>query len=191
MNKRNLILLSLGLVMLAQLAVPAWLIVEREWTLREGQIFKFKTQPVDPADPFRGRYVWLRLEPDTIAVPDAQSWLSDKKAFAVLGQDTNGFALVKRLERTPPLHETAVQVRTRWPDIQQGTVHIAWLGLDRYYMTEAKAPAAENAYLEHNRRAHQSCYVTVRVRATHAALENLFIDNQPIQDWLREHSPSR
>ena len=81
-------------------------------------------------------------------------------------------------------------MRALWPDAGAGAVHIAWPGLDRYYMTERKAPAAETAYREHNRRAAQTCYVTVRVRGTRAVIENLFIDDQPIRDWLREH-PAR
>ena len=55
MNKRNGILLGLVVVAAAQLAVPAWMIAGRELTLREGQVFKFRTRPVDPADAFRGR----------------------------------------------------------------------------------------------------------------------------------------
>ena len=95
MHKRNLMLLGFALVAAAQLAVPAWLIVERERTLRDGQVFKFKTRPIDPVDAFRGRYVWLGLEPDAVKVADVNAWSHDQKAFAVLGTDTNGFAIVE------------------------------------------------------------------------------------------------
>ena len=191
MNKRNLLLLGFAVVALAQLAVPAWMIVEHEGALQQGQVFKFRTRPVDPADAFRGRYVWLSLEPDAIRVPDVNNWAHDAKAFAVLGLDTNGFALVKRLDRAAPANEPAVAVRTLWPDAKDGVVHIAWPGLDRYYMTEGQAPAAETAYREHSRRTNQTCHVTVRVRGTRAVIENLFIDDQPIHDWLREHKPAK
>jgi len=184
-NKRNLILLGFAMVVVVQLAVPAWMILEREWTLREGEVFKFKTQPVDPADAFRGRYVWLRPEPDTVTVPDAGTWHYGQKAFAVLGTGTNGFAIVKRLERTRPAGESALQVCASWSDGKR--VHINWQGLDRYYMTEDKAPAAEAAYREHNRRTNQTCSITVRVRGSVGVIENLYIENQPIQTWLRDH----
>ncbi len=184
MNKRNFLLLGFAVVVAAQLAVPAWLIIEREWTLREGQVFKFKTRPIDPADAFRGRYVWLGLEPDKVKMPNAQQWLYNQKAFAVLGTDSNGFAVATRLERERPRGEAAVPVRTRWSDTN-GHVHISWPGLDRYYMTEKKAPAAETAYREHNRGTNRSCHVTVRVLGARAVLENLFIEEQPILDWLK------
>ena len=191
MHKRNLMLVGFALVAAAQLAVPTWMIVERERTLRDGQVFKFKTRPIDPVDAFRGRYVWLGLEPDAVKVPDVNAWSHDQKAFAVLGTDTNGFAIVERLERAAPAGQAAVPVRMGWSDIKKGEVHLVWPGLDRFYMTEAKAPAAETAYREHNRGANRACHVTVRVRGTCAVIENLFIDNQPIHDWLRTHSADK
>ena len=113
MNKPKWILLVFVLVVVAQLAVPASMIVSRERTLRDGEVIKFKTRPVDPADVFRGRYVWLGLEPNTVKVPDANQWQRREKAFAVLGTDADGFATVARLERIRPADETAVRVRTR------------------------------------------------------------------------------
>lgn len=186
MNKRNAILLCFFLVAAAQLAAPAWMIVDREWTLREGRAFKFRTRPVDPVDAFRGRYVWLSLEPESVQVPDAEQWRYNQKGYAVLDADTNGFVMVKRLERLPPAGETAVQVRATWISTNH-EVHIQWPGLESFYMNENKAPAAETAYREHNHRGSQSCHVIVRVRGTHAVIENLFVADQPIRDWLRAH----
>jgi uncharacterized membrane-anchored protein len=187
MNKRNLLFLGFAVVVAVQLAVPAWLIIEREWTLRDGQVFKFKTRPIDPADAFRGRYVWLGLEPEAVKVPNANQWSYDQKAFAVLEADTNGFAVVKRLERDRPQGETVVLVRTRWPDTKKGEVHISWPSLDRFYMTEKKAPDAESAYREHNRGTNRTCHVTVRVLGKRAVLENLYIEDKPIHEWLKAH----
>ncbi|MEI7437063.1 MAG: GDYXXLXY domain-containing protein [bacterium] len=189
MHKRNLILLGLVVVVAAQLAVPAWMIIDRELTLREGFVFKFKTRPVDPVDAFRGRYVWLNLEPGVVKVTDVKQWGYNQKAFAVLGTDSNGFATVEQLERVAPDGKAAVPVRVSYPGVKDGQVQINWMGLDRFYMTEQKAPAAEAAYREHSRRTNQTCHVTVRVRGRRAVLENLFVEDQPIHDWLKTHAP--
>ena len=189
MSKRNMILLGFVIVAAAQLVVPAWMIVGRELTLREGQVFKFKTRPVDPDDAFRGRYVWLGLEPESVRVPDTAQWQHgyyERKCYAVLGRDTNGFVMVKRLDRAWPAGETAVQVHTTWVDTNS-MAHIQWPGLDRYYLMEDKAPEAEAAYHNHSLRTNQTCHVTVRVRGGQAVVENLFIADQPIHAWLREH----
>ena len=192
MNRiRKLLLIGFAVVVAAQLVVPAWMIMDHEQTLRTGQVFKFKTRPVDPADAFRGRYLWLSLEPNVIKVPDASQWHYNQKVFAVLGTDTNGFATVQRLERAMPRDEPVVPVHAMWADIKKGEVHINWSGLDRYYLTESKAPAAETAYREHSRRTNQTCHVTIRIRGMRVVIENLFIQNTPIHDWLKTHPAGR
>ena len=47
------------------------------------------------------------------------------------------------------------------------------------------APEAERAYAQHSTRVANDAYVTVRVRAGHAALEQLYIGGQPVADFLR------
>ncbi len=186
MSKRNLLLFGFVLIAAAQLAVPTWMIINLEWTLQEGQVYKFRTRPVDPADAFRGRYVSLSLEPEFVQVKPSDAWTYNQKGYAVLGTDTNGFVMVKRLTKLRPAGETAVPVHTIWVTTNN-EVHIQWPGLESYYMPEGQAPAAEAAYLKHNRRANPSCHVTVRVRGETAVIENLYIDDQPIRDWLHTH----
>jgi uncharacterized membrane-anchored protein len=188
MSNRNLMLIVFSVAVAAQLAVPAWMIAGRERTMREGKTFKFRTRPVDPVDAFRGRYVWLSLEPGSVKVQDADKWMANQKAYAVLGTDSNGFAVVNRLDRAMPAGEPAVKVRVRWPNIQQKEVRVDWPGLDRYYMTEKKAPAAERAYWQHNVRTNRTCHVTVRVSGNDAVIENLFIEEKPVSDWLKENA---
>ena len=183
MSRRNWLLAAFVLIAAAQLAAPAWMIFSRERTLHAGKVFKFRTRPIDPVDAFRGHYVWLNLEPNEIKVADSYVWHGGQKAFAVLDIDTNGFAIVKRLEHAMPADEPAVAVETGWA--YKGKMHIQWSGLDRYYMAEEKAPAAERAYREHSRATNNTYHVTVRVNGPQAALEELFIENQPVREWLR------
>ena len=43
-------ILIFGVVALAQLAVPATMVWQRDQTLKQGRIWKFRTAPVDPVD---------------------------------------------------------------------------------------------------------------------------------------------
>ena len=67
--KKSLLIL-LGLTVAVQLWVPASMILKHERVLREGmrvnELFRLRTQPFDPADPFQGRYVWLQFINDYI-----------------------------------------------------------------------------------------------------------------------------
>ena len=189
MNRGRMTLIGLGVVVLLQLAVPAWMVLDRERTLRLGEVYRFRTRPVDPVDAFRGRYVWVSLAPANVTLRAVNPWRYGQKAFAVLTTDPEGFATVERLERKRPDGEPALPVRVRGANVNTGEVGIEWSGLDRFYMNERKAPAAEYAYREHSRTNHPACHVTVRVRGARGVMENLFVEDQPIHDWLRARSP--
>jgi hypothetical protein len=49
-------------------------------------------------------------------------------------------------------------------------------------MEETKAPAAEKAYRESNRRGAQDAYVVLRVRDGAGVIENLFVGGKPIAE---------
>lgn len=54
--------LLFALLCVAQWAVPLAMVQRAERTLSEGTAYRFRTAPVDPADPFRGRYVTLDFD---------------------------------------------------------------------------------------------------------------------------------
>ena len=59
MDTKKIIFPAFILLVLVQLFVPANMILEQEDILKNGTPYKFKTAPIDPYDPFRGKYVWL------------------------------------------------------------------------------------------------------------------------------------
>ena len=60
-----------------------------------------------------------------------------------------------------------------------------------FWVTENSAPAAERAYRENSRRGKENAYVTVRVASGDAALEQLYIDNQPLPEYLRAQAAKK
>lgn len=56
------------LAVAGQLLVLAWMAGEREWILRTGQVVYLRTAPVDPRDLFRGDYVALQYDINTVPV---------------------------------------------------------------------------------------------------------------------------
>jgi uncharacterized membrane-anchored protein len=190
----------------AQLTAAAWSIARYEMTLANGSIYKVKTVPVDPADPFRGRYVAIqpvlpapqRLSPEIVALLDqAGSFRPNterKTAYVVLGSDAEGFAQVVEVVAEPPragdyLKIASVRLRPIQP-AEQGRqpefVRDIVLPFDRYYMGETAAPAAEQRYRETARRGDDiDTWVTVRVRNGIGVIEGLFIDGVRIEDAVR------
>ena len=179
----------------AQLTAAAWSMVRYEMTLATGRVYKVKTAPVDPADPFRGRYVAIRavlglptpLAPEIVALLDqvgaGRPNAARKTAYAVLGTDAQGFARVVEVVPEPPGTGDFLEIKAVW---LRTTGHDIVLPFDRYYMAEAAAPAAEQRYREASRRnAGIDAWITVRVRNGIGVIEGLFIDGVRIEDAVR------
>ena len=169
---------------LAQVAVPAAMVWQREQTLKQGQVWKFRTAPVEPVDAIRGRYIALRFAAEEFdAAVKFES--GNKSVYAVLKEDTDGFAEVDHLTSETVVTDDAVPVESVWWYNGKQQVRFPF---NKFWVAEANAAAAEHAYVENNRRDNQNAYVTVRVRRGDAALDQLYIDGQPLADYLRAHS---
>lgn len=174
------------LVALAQLSVPALMAWGRVQTLARGRVWKFKTAPVDPVDAVRGRYVMLRFDAEDFT--QAEQLKSADLVYAILKEGADGFAQVDHLSFSPDPADSAMKVEPGgwWQERQ----HIVF-PLRYFWLTEKNAPAAETAYRENSRRGQQNAYVTVRIRNGDAALEQLYIDNQPLADYLRAQAAKK
>jgi len=167
-----------------QLAVPVWMIANREMTLRDGKQFRFRTAPVDPYDAFRGRFVALQVFQNFGTLSSREKLAANKKVFAQLGEDNDGFAKIIAISASRPPANDYVACRVN--SLTDSLVYLQF-PFDRYYMDEHAAPAAEAAYREHSRREVQEVYVTVRVRDGNAVVEELFIGGMPIREFLRKN----
>ena len=190
----------------AQLTAAAWSIVRYELTLANGDVYKIKTVPVDPADPFRGRYVAIQpvlTLPNPVA-PEVGSLLDQvgvfrpnvarKTAYVVLSNDAAGFArsdqVVSEAPRTGDYLEIAGAGERPIGPVEPGrppeVVRAVMLRFDRYYMAEAAAPAAEQRYREASRRgSNRDMWITIRVRNGVGVIDGLFIDGVRIEDAVR------
>lgn len=183
--------MALGLFLclaLVQLAVPASMIVRRELTLHYGRQYRFQTAPVDPYDPFRGRYVALNLQASTaLPLPDIPL-TPGQRVYAILTEDTEGFATIASLSLTPPGSDTYFQTSVNY--VSGDRVQID-LPFDRYYTDEHLAPAAEHAYWQHSRRQTHETYITVRIKDGLAVLEELYIAGKPLREFLQQEVEQR
>ncbi len=170
------------LVCLIQLSVPAWMIGRREAALRHGDVYRFKTRPVDPYDAFRGRYVALDFE------QASRSFILDGKlsrgdvVYATVIEGNDGFAELLGLNRTPPDDAISIPVRVLWQD-RERQVRFR-LPFDRYYMEETLAPEAERKYRQANRSRTNETYAAVRINKGFPVIEDLIIDGRPVGDYF-------
>ena len=192
----------------AQVAAATWSIVRYETTLASGTLYKIKTAPVDPADPFRGRYVAIRpaialaspLSPDTERLLGSIGTFRGRgtglaKAYVVLSAGTDGFARASAIVPEPPASGDFLefaQTDTRLlRAAEEGRPaefeRMIVLPFDRYYMSESAAPVAEERFREAARRNDKTeAWVAVRVRNGLGVVEGVYIDGVPIEDAARQ-----
>src|SRR5437764_6631101 len=174
------------LVALAQLSVPALMAWGRMQTLAHGRVWKFKTAPVDPEDVVRGRYVRLNFLAEDFTQPE--KFESADSVYAILKETPDGFAEIDHTRATPTGGDNVIKVEPggNW----DGRQHIV-IPFTQFWITEKNAPEAEKAYRENSRREKLNAYVTVRVRDGDAALEQLYIDNQPLPEFFRARAAKK
>ena len=95
---------------IAQWFIPGQMIYDSETVIVEGVSYKFKTQPVDPSDPFRGKYITLNFDANSIILPDSADWQTGEDVFVTFTTDSAGFAKASGIYRSEP--ETQAYLKT-------------------------------------------------------------------------------
>ncbi len=189
MNTKLILGLYIALAVV-QIAMPIGQIRKYEDVLRTGRPYKFLTAPVDPYDAFRGRYVALNYAGTMTTVRAGDKIGRRSPAYVTLRQDENGFAQFGDLAVEPPM--SADYLRVTYLYSRPDNRAFFRLPFDRFFMEESMAPKAERAYRNNlNRRGQQSgqTYVLVRVKDGRGVIENLFVRDQPIQEFLTKGMP--
>jgi len=181
--KKRLIIWLFVAVCLIQVVTPLSMIMKREDVLKNGQQFKFKTAPVDPYDAFRGRYVALRIENDYLPAGKETKYTNGQTVYALISADEQGFAVLVEAATDRPQGKPYMQAKVRY--ISSDKLYLD-LPVDRYYMEEKVAPAAEKVYQQHSRPGKQDTYVTLRIKDGLAVVEGLYIAGQKIEDLVRQ-----
>jgi hypothetical protein len=179
-------LVALAVTAAVQIAVPAHMIIGRERVLQSGQVFKFRTAPIDPYDAFRGRYVALSFEENKAKIAPGASVQGGQFVYVDVETGYDDYARFGLARLDPPADRPYLKLRAG--SRSDDTVYLT-LPFDRFYMPEDLAPEAERVYRDHTSRSQHDAYVTVRVRDGVGAIENLYVGGRPIADAIRTPAP--
>lgn len=186
MQTKKILLTVFALVVIAQLFVPAKMIFDREQILKEGKVMKFRTAPVDPYDPFRGKYITLNFKDDFVMVEDRKEWSYNEKVYAILEADSVGFARVSILEKEIPDGDYVyLETMIDYVDYNEDKV---WLDFpfNRYYMEESKAFEAELSYRDSQRDSLSITWAEVSILDGQAVLKDVMIDGVRIEEVVKK-----
>lgn len=186
---KKMYLIILGLLIVVQLAVPFHMIRSREIILREGALYRFLTQPIDPADPFQGRYVRLSYRDDFIDCEQNENFSLNygDRIYALLDVDDQGFARFSGWSREEPAEGDFIKTNYRYENRRWQADSETWttngilinLSFNRFYMDEAKAPRAEK--LARNATLSTNCWANVRILDGKALIEDVYAEGKSLR----------
>ena len=189
MQVKKWVLGAFVVVCLVQLGVPASMIISRENILKEGKEFKFVTEPVDPTDPFRGKYITLNYRDVVFETDTSLEWARGETTYVRLREDEEGFARIAGLSKSAPAGDVPfLKATIRYTNLTGKNTQLITVAypFDRLYMEETLAPAAELAYAEAARDTVSTTWALVRVKNGDAVLEDVLIDGVSIREIAQQ-----
>lgn len=181
MKKNKVVLILFAIVAIFQLAQPLYMAWRWEDILQTGVSYRWKTAPVDPYDALRGRYIDLWFKENKGPVSNGENLKPGQTVYALLGIDSNGFAYVAGITSQKPADGDYVEVKAGYYLDNNGNMNVS-LPFKRFYMREDLAPQAERAY---GRNAAKEGSVSVRIKNGMGVIEQLYIGDQTIEEYLR------
>jgi uncharacterized membrane-anchored protein len=135
-------------MVLAQWIVPGSMIYDSQEIITKGVPLKFKCEPVDPNDPFRGKYITLDFDIRQFTVDSSQQFEQRSDVIAVLKNDSAGFAVIADIRKQPPEgDELYLKLPINYMSNMNKSTELYFdIPFTRFYMEEYKAPAAETLY---------------------------------------------
>ena len=185
---KKIILISLfSITVIAQWLVPLQMIWHEEDIITQGKIYKFKTQPIDPTDPFRGKYITLNYELNQYVTKDT-SWYGHTEAYVYLKNDSLGFAAIDQVSKVKLEQSTLDYIKVEDVSFYEysQTLHFDF-PFNRFYMEEHKAKPAESI-VSRRRRENDSIltYAKVAVKDGRAALIDVMVNDMSIADFVEQ-----
>lgn len=172
------------LIALAQIFIPVQMIRNQESIIDTGVAYKFKTRPVDPTDPFRGKYINLNYDVNTFKTKDTL-WAYQQEVYVYLETDSLGFAKASQVSKVQlDVDKDYVMAIANWYNKNEQQLHFR-LPFNRYYMEETKAYDAEVAVRNRPGDSIQhTTYALVYVKGGEAVLGDVIIDEISIKDYV-------
>lgn len=186
MKSKTIIFSLFVLVVLAQLYVPSKMILDEENVLKTGKEFKFETAPIDPEDPFRGKYISLRFKNNSFPIENRDNWQQREDVFVVLKTNPQGYAAIDTVMHKKPSNSVdflKAQVQYIYTHKKEKTISIKY-PFDRFYMDEFKAKEAELIAADTFKDSIQTVYASVFIKNGKAVLNDVFINEIPIKDLV-------
>lgn len=162
-------------VALLQLLFPAKLVFESNKVLWWGTALKFKTEPIDPADPFRGRYVALNFAAREFTASTGHPWKRGDAVYVILENDAQGYVQIQSLHKTRPSAAEGIFVKAQVRYVRKNRITLDY-PFRKFFMEEHLAPKADAYYRQQG-----EGHALVKVYKGEAVLEDVVVKGKSLR----------
>lgn len=163
------------------------MILNREEVLKSGKEYKFRTAPIDPNDPFRGKYITLDFKENIAKIDSTTQWARDEDIYVTFKTDYDGYANIHSVSKEKPTdNQDFLRAKVDYIMYDDSSKIVIQYPFDRYYMAESKAHKAEIIYLESIRDTTQVTYALVNIKNGDAVLKDVLINGVPIKELINK-----
>lgn len=194
MNRKIIFIIFL-IVALIQLAVPAKMIFDSENVIKKGETFKFQLDPIDPHDPFRGKYMTLRFTENEFTIDSCiQTGYVD--AYIEIQSANNGYAKIKNISFDKPSSEKdffkAKVYCEYYPHFENQKIdaqksenkYVVTYPFTKYFMNELGIAAVEKKLLQLLRDSSAIAYGEVSIKNGQSRLTAIKVNGKKIEDMI-------
>lgn len=182
---KYVVIIGFLIMVAAQWYAPVSMILDSEKTIDDGTEYRFRTRPVDPSDPFRGKYITLYFEGENYFASDTNELKLEQysTAYAVLDTDSAGFARISELLPDPPdQSQDYFEVQFQYAYDSQATLKFPF---NQFFLEESKASEAEQIYWQSRSDSAMVCYAKVKILNGDAKLIDVIVNDSSIVDVVR------
>ncbi len=188
MKIKSIYWIGFAIMVMLQLFVPARMMMQSEGVLKSGKVYKFKTAPVDPNDPFRGKYITLSYDANSFISNSLDQFESGLNIYVTIEEGHDGFAEVQDVSYDRPQAvdnyvKAKVQSMYRQDDGSQ-LVTIEY-PFNRFYLNEVIAPDVEAVYREALINSDQETYALVSLRSGRAVIRDVLVGGQSVTELTK------
>lgn len=182
--RKYILFVAFGLMVLFQWLVPATMIWNRENIIRQNQVYLFETEPVDPHDAFRGKYVVLGFKENKVPYDyaDTTSFEVGQEVFVEVDSYAETAYLTRVFATEPTDLTNYFKTTILYIDEEAGQITVN-TPFNRYYMNEEKSLRAEQILRNNNLKA----YAQVAIYKGEVVLKDVLVDGISLKDFVETY----
>ena len=178
------------ILVLFQIYIPANIVFNQERVYYFGTTYKMQLAPIDPNDPFRGKYIILSFKENMATIPQASKFKAGTIVYVHMKPGKNDFLEIDSISpEFKQLVSPAVCIKATIRAINESNGYKE-AQLDyhftRFYLEESRASAAEERYLKAVSDTNSRSYGLISVYNENVVVKDVIIDGEALMTGIRE-----